>query len=104
MYKALTYFEDLQDNRYPYKEGDIFPRDGLSVTEERLQELSSTKNRRKEKLIEFVEEQQKPLTKTDINKMSVADLKELATKNDIENAEGMTGAELKEALIARFEL
>lgn len=104
MYKALVYFEDLQDNRHPYNEGDIFPRDGLSVTEERLQELSSTKNRRKEKLIEFVEEQQKPLTKTDINKMPVAELKELATKNGIENAEEMTGDKLKEALITHFEL
>ena len=104
MYKALTYFEDLQDNRHPYNEGDIFPRDGLSVTEERLQELSSKKNRRKIKLIELVEDQPKPFTKTDINKMKVEDLKELAKTNGIENAEEMTGEKLKEVLIAHFEL
>ena len=110
MYKVLTYFTDLQDNGYPYNEGDIFPRDGLTVSEFRLQELSSTNNRRGIKLIEFVEdepqaqEQQKPLTKTEINRMNTAQLKELAVKNGIENAEEMTGAELKKVLISKFEL
>ena len=103
MYKVLTYFEDLQDNRHPYNEGDIFPRDGLTVTEERLAELSSENNRRKIQLIEFVEEG-KQLTKTDINKMKVDALKELAKENGIEGAEEMTGDKLKEALIAHFEL
>lgn len=104
MYKALKYFEDLQDNRHPYNEGDIFPREGLTVTEERLAELSSEKNKRKEALIAFVEDAPKPLTKTDINKMKVEDLKELAKANEIEGAEEMTGDKLKEALIAKFEL
>lgn len=104
MYRVVKYFEDLQDNRHPYNEGDIFPREGLTVTEERLAELSSEKNRRGIKLIEFEEDTPKPLTKTDINKMKVEELKELATKNGIENAEEMTGAELKEVLIKHFEL
>ena len=107
MYKVLVYFTDLQDNNHPYDEGDIFPRNGLTVSEARLEELSSTKNRRGIKLIEFVEEEQKqpkPLTKTEINRMPIAELKDLALKNGIENAEDMTGAELKKVLISRFEL
>lgn len=107
MYKVLAYFTDLQDNNHPYDEGDIFPRDGLSVSENRLQELSSTRNRRKIKLIELVEDKQeppKPLTKTEINRMPISELKELALANGIENTEDMTGAELKKALISRFEL
>ena len=110
MYKVLTYFTDLQDKSYPYNEGDIFPRDGLNVTEARLNELSSTNNRRKTKLIEFVEEEQqvqeepKPLTKTEINRMTTAELKEMAVANGIKNAEEMTGAELKKVLISKFDL
>ena len=36
--------------------------------------------------------------------MSVAELKELAVDNGIENAEEMTGAELKKVLISKFDL
>lgn len=106
MYKVLAYFTDLQDNNHPYTEGKPFPRDGLTVSEARLEELSSTKNRRGIKLIEFVEEQEqpKPLTKTEINRMQISELKKLALRNGIENAEEMTGAELKKVLISRFEL
>lgn len=51
-YKVLTYFEDLQDNSYPYHPGDQFPRDGKDVSEDRLKELASDKNRRGVKLIQ----------------------------------------------------
>ena len=108
MYKVLTYFTDLQDKGYPYNEGDIFPREGLTVSEARLKELSSTNNRRKEILIELVAEEvqkePKPLTKTEINRMSTSDLKEVALKSGIEIAEKMTGAELKKVLISHFNL
>lgn len=108
MYKVLAYFTDLQDNNHPYTEGKPFPRDGFTVSEARLKELSSTNNRRGIKLIEFVEEetkeQPKPITKTEINRMNTAQLRELAVKNGIENAEEMTGAELKKVLISKFEL
>lgn len=109
MYKVLTYFTDLQDFGHPYDEGDIFPREGLTVSEARLKELSSTKNKRGIKLIELVEEEQiqeqpKPLTKTEINRMTTAELKELAVENGIENAEQTTGSELKKVLISNFGL
>ena len=50
------------------------------------------------------EEKEDALTKTDINRMSVADLKELALKENIENAEEMSGSELKKLLIKHFGL
>lgn len=56
MYKVLRYFTDLQDNNYPYKAGDEFPRKGLNVTAERLEELSTGKNKRGIPVIEEVKE------------------------------------------------
>lgn len=44
------------------------------------------------------------LTKTDINRMSTAELKELAEKEEIDGFEEMTGAELKKVLIEKFGL
>lgn len=105
MYKVLAYFTDMQDNNYPYTEGKPFPRDGLTVSEARLKELSSTNNRRGIKLIEFVEDKvEQKYTKTEINRMSTAQLRELAVANGIEQVEEITGAELKKLLISRFEL
>ena len=43
-------------------------------------------------------------TKTEINRMSTAELQELALENGIEGAEQMTGAELKKVLIEKFGL
>lgn len=43
-------------------------------------------------------------TKTDINRMSTAELKELAGKQGIDGAEEMTGADLKKALIEHYGL
>lgn len=59
MYKVIEYFEDLQDNNRPYNIGDVFPIEGVNVTEKRLEELASDKNRRKKPLIEVVEEKPK---------------------------------------------
>ena len=43
-------------------------------------------------------------TKTEINRMSTAELKEVAKANGIENAEDITGSELKKILIEKFKL
>ena len=50
------------------------------------------------------EAKQNQYTKTEINRMSTAELQELALENDIDGAEQMTGAELKKVLIEKFEL
>ena len=43
-------------------------------------------------------------TKTEINRMSTAELKELAGKEGIDGAEDMTGTDLKKALIEHYGL
>lgn len=55
-YRVIKYFTDLQDNSYAYHMGDTFPREGLEVTDDRIKELSTKANRRKQPLIEALEE------------------------------------------------
>lgn len=43
-------------------------------------------------------------TKTDINRMSTADLQTLASENGIANADSFSGADLKSMLIEKFNL
>ena len=50
------------------------------------------------------EVKQNQYTKTEINRMSTAELQTLALENDIDGADGMTGAELKKVLIEKFGL
>lgn len=61
MYRVIKAFTDLQDNKYPYNAGDEFPREGVEVSEDRLEELATDKNRRKEPLIEKVAEEASPV-------------------------------------------
>jgi len=55
MYKVLKEFADLQDNKHLYRAGDVFPRAGVKVSEDRVAELASTRNRCREVLIEAVQ-------------------------------------------------
>ncbi len=48
-------FEDLKDNRYLYKKGDIYPREGLKPTKKRIEELSTDKNKIGKVLIKKIE-------------------------------------------------
>lgn len=54
MFKVIRYFTDLQDNGYAYNVGDTFPRDGMTVTADRITELSSSANKQGVPLIEEV--------------------------------------------------
>ena len=56
-YKVIRHFVDLQDNNHPYNAGDIFPRSGLVVSEDRLAELAGSGNKRGVPLIQLVEEE-----------------------------------------------
>lgn len=51
MYKVVKAFFDLSDNNHAYCEGDTFPRKGMKVSEERLKELSSDRNKQGRPLI-----------------------------------------------------
>lgn len=56
MYKVIKHFIDLHDNDHSYNEGDIFPREGVDVSKERIQELAGSDNKQHTPLIELVEE------------------------------------------------
>ena len=121
MYKVISYFTDLQDFNHPYKVGDEFPRLGLKVSDKRLEELASNKNKQGKPLIKKVEEPKQDdfsqhmnapeiieesakakYTKTEINRMSTADLKKLAKENGLDDS--LSGAEIKKALIDKYGL
>lgn len=119
MYEVIHYFTDLQDNEYPYNVGDVFPRDGLMVSEERLKELSGSNNKQHKPLIKFSEEElpfsdnyielkedsaKKKYTKSEIQRMSTADLQNLAAEVGIEDAFETNGNELKKILSQHFGL
>jgi len=60
MYTVIKHFTDLQDKNHPYYVGDDFPREGLKVTKERIAELSSANNKRREPLIALATSQDEP--------------------------------------------
>lgn len=119
-YKVIHYFEDLQDFNHPYKVGDVFPRLGMKVSEKRILELSTNKNRQGKPLIEkesnedLVVDMDIPkapednlienYTKTDINRMPIFELRVLARDKGISGYESMKGLELKKQLIKLFGL
>lgn len=68
MYKVIKKFHDLQDATktksgevyHEYNVGDMFPRDGVEVSEERLAELAGSDNKQGVPLIELVQEKAAP--------------------------------------------
>lgn len=66
MYKVISFFTDLEDKNRPYNVGDIFPRDGLEVSAERLAYLASNKTKRGFPVIEKIPEKKKPVKKKEV--------------------------------------
>lgn len=58
MYKVIRDFTDNQDSCYAYYEGDTFPRNGLTVSEDRVKSLASSNNRRGVPLITYIKDRQ----------------------------------------------
>lgn len=52
MYTVIKHFTDLQDGNYKYKEGDVYPREGYTPSDERIAELASRSNRQRAILIQ----------------------------------------------------
>lgn len=55
MYKVIKHFMDLQDGNHPYYVGDVFPRPGVEVKEERFEELAGSNNKQGVPLIQKTE-------------------------------------------------
>ena len=117
-YKVIHRFTDLQDFNHLYNVGDTFPRIGMKVSQSRIDELASSKNKLKTPLIKLEkdnkiddfsqymnepeETKETEYTETEINRMSTADLKKLAEMNGLDNS--LSGAELKKLLIEHYGL
>ena len=90
MDRAVTVFVDRFDNNYAYKPGDIFPRDGIEVSEDRIKQLLSGENNANLKCIEVVKaevkedvEEEVPFTSKkytakQLENMKIADIEDLA--------------------------
>lgn len=124
MYEVIRIFKDLQDFDHFYNVGDTFPRKGMTVSKERLKELSSSNNKQHRPLIRKIAKdteneplpfsddnimletgvEQKKYTKTEIMRMNKAELQETARNTGVENTDKMSGAELKEYLLTVFRL
>lgn len=74
MYKVIKYFTDLKDGNHPYNVGDDFPREGVKVDDNRIAELASSNNKRREPLIAVEEtiEEKKPEKEGETNGRSGA--------------------------------
>ena len=72
MFKVVKRFYDLKDNNYAYSVGDVFPHPKAKVSEKRIAELSSNKNKMGVPLI--VEIPEKPSKKA--NKKAVEETEE----------------------------
>lgn len=55
MFKVIKDFTDLEDNNHLYSKGDIFPFEKKEIKAERIDELTSKKNKRKTVLIKLAE-------------------------------------------------
>lgn len=51
MYKVIVDFIDLKDGNRKYQVGDTFPYEGTEVSEDRIIELSTSRNRRGKAMI-----------------------------------------------------
>lgn len=116
-YVVTRYFTDAQDNEYAYHEGDIYPREGHTVSEARLKDLLSGNNFQRIALIKRVEKVEAPKkkevqeevqdnenvvwTEDEINKMPFMKLKAIAKQNGID-VEDKKASEIREELIEKF--
>lgn len=59
MYRVMVQFADFQDGNYVYNAGDSFPRDGHTVSADRIRELSTKENKLGIPLIEAAPKRKK---------------------------------------------
>ena len=91
MYKVIKFFHDLQDNKHAYNVGDVYPREGVTPTEERIAELSGSDNKQGCPLIEKAEKS--------LDKMKADELKAYAAEKNID----LTGANTKAEILAKIK-
>lgn len=90
-YVVIVSFVDLQDNDYRYRVGDEFPRKGIEVSAERIEELLTDKNRRHKPMIEDVKVDKASAVTDD-----VADVETIATDEPEVNTEAISEEKAEE--------
>lgn len=104
MYKAIVEFYDLTDGGRKYSVGDVFPRAGFEVSEERIAFLLGNGNKLGKPVIEKESGRTESVpTKAEVEKMQFFSLKSLATKNGIDPT-GKKTADLKAEIIEKLNL
>lgn len=88
LYKVITRFKDGQDDGHLYQVDDLYPRKGLEPSEERIDALTTTNNRREVVAIEPIQ----------LDSLKVAELKDIARQLDVEGYSTLKKAELVEAI------
>ena len=93
----MIYKHQVKYNGKYYPAGIVVPVGEQSVENKNIEDFSKHMN-------PPVETDGNSYSKTEINRMSILDLKKLAKKQGIKGTEEMTGADLKKALIEKFGL
>ena len=81
MYKVISPFADLQDNKHLYHVGDTFPHDGRNVSKARLSELCGSDNKLRKPLIEEIVEKEAVVEDAPIEDASEEVVSEEAAKD-----------------------
>ena len=118
-YEVIRYFTDAQDNDYAYREGDIYPREGHSVSDLRIKDLMSGNNfqriplikrvvkakgrPKKTEVVQEVNNGEVGWTVEDINSMPFMKLKSIAKQNGVE-VEERKASDIREDLIKKLGL
>lgn len=108
-YVVISYFTDLRDYDHPYNVGDEFPRQGVTVSAERIDELSSGRNKQHKPLIKAVKEPDKQnngeqnangseqsVTSKNSEQIAPADVSEESKKYSKEDIEALKLPEIRE--------
>jgi hypothetical protein len=131
-YVCIVPFADIYDNYHDYFVGDAFPHDGRWIDPSRLNALLTNANALGKPLIKNAEEvaiksdkkvvknepkkdivtdesengtnEDKPYTKSEINRSNLAALKQIASEVGIDGADDKTGGELKKLIIEKLGL
>ena len=64
-YEVVYPFKDLKDNNYIYKVSDVYPREELTPTKKRINELASEKNLIGKILIKKIENETEKVNETE---------------------------------------
>lgn len=101
-YVATEYIEDMEDENTPYEAGTVFPREGVKVSEDRLEALRTSKNKRNRPVIAELKHLDPKISEKDkLDAKTVPELKELADGKKLEYDSKITKDDLVKLLLEK---